>query len=248
MLDYFQKLQEAQIESQKKVTCLLVGAPAVGKTPLLATAPKPVLIHSFDPSGSLSIPRQSDIYIDTSFEDENVTRPQAFKRWHTAYQQLKANKAFDQISTYCVDSLSLFIDSIINEVMINAKSPNSPPGQREWGDIFVTLRKWIKDILSLPCHVILTAHLVSTSDGDGNSIEQMSLPTQMRARIPAMVSEIYRLYLKNIPGIGPTQCIQIMPSPAFPARSKKLMLAGNIEREIVKPNLNEIFNKPSLEG
>ena len=106
-------LQQKERENprRKKLHCLLLGDKGAGKTTFLATAPRPILIHSFDPGGTESIQDFIDaggVFVDTQFERDNLQHPTAYLAWEREFNRLGHSGLFENIGTYAIDSLTTF--------------------------------------------------------------------------------------------------------------------------------------------
>ena len=114
--------------SQGTFSALLVGPKGSGKTRLLGTARGPVLVHSFDPGGSKTLLPEIEaghVIVDSRFEHPDPDGIGRWARWEEEFHFLRQNGTFEQIGTYCVDSLSLMTDSIIRAVIRDRSTTTS---------------------------------------------------------------------------------------------------------------------------
>lgn len=178
-----EKLRTRYSENRgKRFAALLIGEKGVGKTSLLRTARLPVHIDSFDPGGTIVLDDmilKGDIVADTSYEEEDPLAPRAFAEWRRNMEDRVRKKYFNSFSTYCLDSCTLWSDSIMywvqNKADINGSLGllgNAPRRNHDYVPQKVQIQAWLKKIIALPCDVIVTGHLYGiyepykTKEGD----------------------------------------------------------------------------------
>lgn len=200
-----------------KLHALIIGETGSGKTSLLKTCPKPVLVHSFDPGGTQVLKEEianGSIIVDTRYEADTMQSPQAIKLWEKEFNRFKAGGLFDNIATYCIDSLSTMSDAVLWQIM--AKEGRVPPGitggkfiqtqddkgkgmrMQDWSTVLNFYLLLVKSLTSLPCHTILFGHINKERDEMmGNTICSLLVPGQAREKIPIGMSEVYILTDKH---------------------------------------------------
>lgn len=174
---------------------LIYGPMGTGKTNVVRTCRKPVLIHSFDPGGTLTVRDEIEkgtVYADTSFEVEDPMMPTAFASWDKTYHRLKAGGMFDKIGTYVIDSGTTWSSAAMNATLKKAGRPASTPQQNDYLPAMVMLENAIKDITSLPCDVILICHEDTDKDeASGKLFVGPLFIGKLKYRIPILFDEIY---------------------------------------------------------
>jgi hypothetical protein len=148
---------------QKKINILLTGESGTGKTHLARTARRPVHIDSFDPGGTknlLDLEEKGDIIIDSEYENEDPEKPSKFKRWKDMFEFRNSRHYFDKIGTYFLDSSTMWSEAVMNYVLLAAKRPGTAPlWNRDYIPQKVEIHKAMRQIMNLPCDVIVTGHL-----------------------------------------------------------------------------------------
>ena len=180
---------------------ILFGYKGSGKTSFLMTGRKPILIHSFDPGGTLHMWKKhsamieaGDLLIDSRFEEENLMQPKSWELWVREYERLEASKFFDGIGTYAIDTLTLMGDNVLN--WCKDKDPkydnDKVPDRRHYHRQVFYIAEMMKRLTSLPCDVVLTGHAREREDAEGNvRAVELAFTKSGTVKIPAIYEEMY---------------------------------------------------------
>ncbi len=184
-------------KSQDHLHCLIMSQKGIGKTSILETCRKPVLVDSFDPGGSKVLRdaiAKKEIFVDTRYEKEDSKFPSAFSLWEKEFDRRIKENVFKDIGTYCLDSLTFFLDALYNRVGKTKFANDGIPEIKGWALISNTLRDYMKIINNLPCDVIVTGHVVKDKDElAGLFVATIALPPSCQIKIPALFDEYYYL-------------------------------------------------------
>ena len=194
--------------TSKKLHLLLMGDSGSGKTQLIATAPGPIWIHSFDPQGTITVQEEIDsgkIIADTRFEVDDINAPTAYLAWQNEFNRMKHGKIFDNVGTYVIDSFTTMTNSLVWQIMkkegrtppgIQGKMDDSKHGMRiqDWGTLLNMIVMLSRHLAALPCNTILTGHV----DRGKNTLEQITVrgllcPGQGKDHLPINMSECWIL-------------------------------------------------------
>ena len=233
---------------QDLASILMTAESGKGKTFSARTAPKPVHIDSFDPRGTTCVRDlvdSGDVIPDIRFENDDPFNPHAFKLWTKEFEARRVGKYFESIGTYFLDSASTFTEAVMNKIQMDRKAPGTVPlWEKDYHPQKVELRKWFAKIMSLPCHVIVTAHLEPQKDKEGNTVARRFLMTGKGAIvIPLLFDEIWVLENRET-SQGLVYYTMLESTGMFLARSR---LAGTGKLKSVEPtNLRDIFMKAGL--
>ena len=208
-----EKLQQMYADDPRSKTfnAIVYGDIGSGKTYSLKTARRPVLIHSFDPGGTLSIRDEIDkenptIMADIRFEHEDPGNPSMFKEWDEVYHDLKRKSLFEHLGTYVIDSATTWAQCAMNYILqmqgragsvrkgAGAKGTgfHGVPFQDDWLPQMAMMEKALNDFVSLPCDCILTGHDDSDKDEiTGRMFVHLAITGKLKKRIPLLFSEIY---------------------------------------------------------
>lgn len=234
--------------SQATIKVLLTGEPKTGKTYLLRTAPKPVLVHSFDPGGTKVLRPwidKGEVIVDTRWEQSSLSNWQNWNNWRREFRRLKAAGIFDHIGTYAIDSFTTFADSVMDAVMKGSdKKPTWKGGQ--YHDQKRLIRQYINEIKHLPCNVVLTGHLKNENAYDEDAPAQWRLraPGDLTSVIPMLFDEVYLLEARP-QGRKTRYQLKVSAAGTYQAGSR-LLREKAAEKNTFEPDLKAIMREAGL--
>lgn len=180
---------------QESFNLLVYGFSGAGKTRLLKTARRPIVIDSFDPGGTKTIRgaiKEGYVVADTRFEQEDAGNPKAFSLWEAHIRDLERNRVFDNIGTYAIDSLTLWSEALMNEILRRSGRTRGIPQVQDWQLMMNTTRDCIKALTSYPCDLIVTAHVDSDKDEiTGKLFTAPLIAGKLKERLPLLFDELY---------------------------------------------------------
>jgi hypothetical protein len=236
---------------------LIIGNAGKGKTYGMRNAPGPVLLHSFDTGGAISLQDAIDdgtVIADRRFEGDSAVNPFAYRLWEKEFRRLQTGQVFEQIGTYVIDSWTTFSASIMYEILKArgrkpdakldlGKDPDIVPELSDYNVQQKTLMQWVAEICALPCHVVFLAHYLINEDPntkqtyasvmmDGKKFAQM---------VPSLFDEVYYADSKSA-GPGKVDYFyRTVPMGMFNARSR--MSRGGLLGAQEPQNLREVLKK-----
>jgi len=206
--------QENLTKQQNFLRATIYSPKGFGKTHLLRTCPFPIHVDSFDPSGSQTLSdlkTQGKVIADTRYEIDTLQEPKAFDTWVTEFYSREKIGYWQYISTYAIDSLTMFQDAIMNKIRYEA-SKAAPTKEKKalykiddvpWQDMYTKqmnlIYRHIRVMLNLPCHVVLLCHDDQQVDKEGNAKGNLSILTvgKLRKKLPTLFSELWKLEIHN---------------------------------------------------
>ncbi len=198
LMDMFKEESEA---GKRTFNGLVYGGVGAGKSHMVQTLRKPILVHSFDPGGSTlpglrAMQEEGSLLVDTRFEKEDPKKPTVAKLWDSEFQKMTRQKIFDHLGTYVIDSASTWGKCLLNEVLRQANRAGSRPQQNDYGPQMTMIENAIRVCLSAPCDFILLGHdHTEKNDLTGKVKTTVALTGQLKTQIPLLFDEIY--YMEN---------------------------------------------------
>jgi len=185
---------------QTAFRALIFGDVGTGKTKLITTCPRPIHVDSWDPGGTTTIRDQIEegwIVADTRWELDDPDKPTKFAEFEKVFDKRRADGYFNYFGTYVLDSLTTFGDSAMNGLLHRLGRADGIPQSGKGSDNdYVKQQKLIepliRQMLNLPCHVIILAHPDFRQDEDtkAKSIGPKVFG-QLAQKLPLLFSEIY---------------------------------------------------------
>ena len=208
MNEHLERLRKVYMEGthKDKLNALVIGDVGSGKTTLMRTCPRPILIHSFDPGGSRvrTLVEGIDagwIIVDSSFEADYSSKS-TFKLWEAEMNRLLREGVFEEVGTYVLDSLTTWGQCLLNHIILNNTSSRPPSvdgtrmsNQSDYGALGIRGQHCISMLCCLPCNVILTGHLDYLEDEvTGMTRSAVTIPGKvLKVILPLMFDEVYVL-------------------------------------------------------
>jgi len=191
-LDAQQRIEATfAVQPRDKLTALVMGVAGTGKTTLATTCPKPVLLDCFDEGGWRTAELRP--YIERKeilvrvYDKDTWQHPQTFEQWRTDTQKLRSSGFFNFIGTYILDSFTSWSRMLMYEVIKHSKNPTKDhtPGISDYKVQLFNVLDLINNMMSLPCNVLMTAHLSKEIDQlNGGTEFIIDAPPAQRSDIP----------------------------------------------------------------
>lgn len=251
-LQDIQKRMEAAQKS-KKINFLIYGRSGTGKTLAAATAPPPVLLHSFDPGGWKSVQEEIDagkVIFDDRFEQEEVDGKLCYDAWEAEFNALAKDGAFEELGTYVIDSGTFFLQALLDKVVHEAQY--KPGSKRQKGDLIPELQDYnrqqtaalniLRNILNIPCNVIMTGHAdIYVDESDGKVHGSLLATKGLQRKIPSLFDEMYLTQVKAT-SKGKEYQLLVNNDGKFEARTR---IGRRAFDPIEKPNISNLIKKGS---
>jgi len=207
------------------VKAIVYGPAGTGKTPILNTAPRPVLLAT--EAGLLSM-RGSTI---PTYEAYTSQRVDEFFKW---FFNSKETNNFDSLA---VDSISFMADVYL-QAELNGKSKS---GQKKHGlAAYGAMATAVMDHLR-PLYYTKQKHtyLIAKEHMPDNVIKRPYFPgNQLNVEVPGLYDFVLHLGIKNVPVQGQIKAFQTLETYDIMARAR----TGNLD-QYEPPDLNYIIRK-----
>jgi hypothetical protein len=204
------------------VKAVLYGGPGLGKTPMLTTAPNPVIL--FTEPGFLSVRHYNGPgCLATSYKDIRE-----FWQWAIGSQEAR------QFQTKCVDSLSQMAEIILNEEL-----PKHKDGRKAYGEMSQKVMEILNWIYYAPnFHSFMLAKEMSQEKESGQQARPYFPGQDLNIKVPHLFDSVWRIELFKAPDGKVHKVIRTRESYSAFARDR----SGNLN-ELEPPDIGMLFNK-----
>jgi hypothetical protein len=213
------------------------GEHGSGKTHLISTCPKPIVVDSFDPGGSKTLRRmvQEGGIIVNFFEEDNPQQPSTYVKWAKSLQDRARAGYFTEVGTYAIDSFTM-----LGDYALNKHAKGSKPTQPQYQMQQIDLKNALALTRSLPCHFLATGHLIPKYDKEGEmqGFEFLAVGRQ-KTTIPLLFDEIYLMHCSGT-GKALQRKLRIESTSMYATRTR---IGGGILGATEEPNIREILKK-----
>lgn len=165
---HFGSIQELyKTQPQLSFSALIKGLEGVGKTSFICTGPKPILIDSFDPKGTVGIElayaediKAGNLLI-RKFWNEDYEHPTEYIKWEELHDKDKETGFLNYFGTYAIDSFITFLDAMANKLSVYMKRDRRVQklAINDYLVIYDQMKSIVKTCSSYNCNFIMTAHL-----------------------------------------------------------------------------------------
>jgi len=211
------------------VKAIVYGAAGTGKTPILNTAPRPVLLAT--EAGLLSM-RGSTI---PTYEAYTSQRVDEFFKW---FFNSTETKNFDTLG---IDSGSQIADIYLNAALAGtSKQGNKKHGMAAYGEMATNTMEHLRTLYYTRYKHVYMICKEEIADVDYQSLRRPYFPGKvLPIDVPHLYDFIIRLAKTNVPGIvGETLAFQCVGNMNVLARNR----TGNLN-EYEPPHFGELVNK-----
>lgn len=175
--------------------CIIYGPAGTGKTPILNSAPRPVLLAT--EAGLLSM-RGSNI---PTYEGYTPQRVDEFFKW---FFESSETKAFDTLG---IDSGSQMADIYLNAAMKGtSKQGNKKHGQAAYGEMATNTMEHLRTLFYTRYKHVYLICKEQIADTDFQSLRRPYFPGQvLPVDVPHLYDFVIRLAKTNVPGMAGEQ-------------------------------------------
>jgi hypothetical protein len=204
------------------IKVMLYGQYGIGKTPLLATAPLPVIISA--ENGLLSLRRQHVPYIEV----KSIAGLDDAMRWIVQSSEAK------QFYTYGLDSVSEIAETCLAEEKRKTKDPRKAFG--EIIDKVIERVRWFRDMPGKSVVVVAKEEWTKEEDTGITRYRPMMPGQKLGPQLPYFFDEVFRMI--QHPGDPRYRCLCTKTTFQHAARDRSGML-----EEFEQPDLTVVFKK-----
>lgn len=234
-----QPIMSSQLVQDQGVKIVTYAESGIGKTVLVASLPRPVLISA--ERGALSLSKQNldRIYGPTGLSytsDIPVLQIETLKDLEDAYTWCTHPDMQQHYDSIAIDSLSEIAEKCLAHFKPLHKDPRKAYGDMQ-DNMMDVIRKF-RDITGK--HVYMSAKLGKDKDEvSGQTLFGPSMPgTKLGPQVPYLFDEVFRYQIMNDGQGGKTRMLQTQPGLSDVAKDRSGTLA-----EFEFPHLGYIINK-----
>lgn len=212
-----------QLAQRFGVKCVCYGGPGSGKTPLVNTAPRPVLCV-VEPG--LASMRTSSV---PAWIADTPERIDEFFKWFLNSNEVR------NFDTVCVDSISQMAEIYVTRFLKQNKH-----GKAAYGDMSRAMMEHINGMYFMPeKNIYLIAKETIVEEG-GTRKKRPYFPGQdLNVKVPHLFDEVLHLGMKTVPGfVQSIMALQTRETFDTMARDR----TGKLN-EYEEPNLSKLFQK-----
>lgn len=199
------------------------GPAGGGKTPLIATAPRPIMLAT--EAGLLSM-RGTNVPV---WQAHSYERIKEFFDWFFKSHEAK------QFDTLCADSLSQ-----VTEIVLKYHLGRNKDGRKAYGEMASDIMKWLEDLYFMPDKHIYLIGKQEIGEEEGVQTKRPYFAGQeLKVKIPHLFDLIAHIAVVPIQGLAqPQRAIRTKATFGVVARDRSGKLA-----ELEPPDLTKLFNK-----
>jgi len=178
-------LRRASELGQKPIRALIYGEPGVGKTTVLATLPRPLVVLDFEGGAAVRLRGEDNVYI---------AEIGGYKELEEALQELNSLK---DIKSIAFDGFSVFLQALLDALV--QKDGKSNATFVHWNRLTTIAKRIILSLRKPDKHLVFTAFEKQKKDKDTGKVIEIhpDLPTSIRRYLRGLVDLEGRLVLKG---------------------------------------------------
>lgn len=237
-------------EGSTELKILIYGIPGAGKTLLAGSSfdvpeMQPMLYIDIEGGTETLRERYPDIEavrVKNQTDKSGRMLRSGWKQLQELYEAVK--KGEGGYTTVVVDNISEAYQLAMQDVMakVVAENPDRDmdiPGLREYGKAGSQMRRWIRNLRDLDCHVILTGHEQAQTDDNGNVRQYtIAMPGKLPNEIAGFVDMVLYIYTKQDKTEGVYRNIQSQSAGKYIAKDR----TGKLPLILRDPTMKRIYD------
>jgi len=209
-------------EATEYLNVLVYGRSGVGKTKLIETAPKPIIIST--EQGLLSIAGTGIPVLEVEIVDD----------LYEAYNFINTAKNLKKYKTVCLDSISDIAEAVLSDLKKTKKDPRAA-----YGELNTTIADVIRKFRDLPTSTYFIAKSETYENSAGMQAMRPSMPGKSLTNgLSFFFDEVLALRINEDDEDNTYRYLQTQPTLTVDAKDR----SGNLNK-IEKPDLKILFKK-----
>ncbi len=241
-------LKKFQSRPRDNFTALIYGDFGSGKTTMVTTARKPIMIDFFDPCGWALPPVLKGIkegwILPTDYSGDRMKSPTRYREWEAKIQERIQRGFFAGVGTYVIDSATTWSRALMNAITFARGREFGVPAIQDYLVQMNTMIDLIHAIGDVDCDFILTGHMEIEKDEDtGAFISGLALTKGLKQQLPVLFTEKWLLQPQQV-GKKIEYRVLTQNNGKFKAATR---IGGGIFEQFEKPNIRDMLTKAGYE-
>jgi phage nucleotide-binding protein len=205
-------MQLSELRTEGNFKLLLMGDAGIGKTVFATSLPGRTEVLDFDmkaDSAALFWKKDSERLARINVEQfppridrSPIQQLEELISKRYMPQQAKGKMDFD---TLVLDSITTFSAAVLSHIVRsnpgikrNVSAQGQQPGLQDYGILKREFQKLIPGLLSLPCNVVMLAHIATEKDeATGAMLRHTMMDGSFAKELPIYFKEVHRMYIKD---------------------------------------------------
>lgn len=228
---------------------LVYGHEGTGKTRLVITCPKPIVIASFDPGGTTTrdlqpLIKSGDVLVE-DFSGDNRKEAKKFREWELSFGSHVRDGFFEHVGTYVIDSITRWADAMMNDIVKrNGFKNDGIPEQRYYLLQQNTAVDYIGILCDQPCHTLCTGHIgLNKDEVEGRMYTGLLLSGKLADKVPLCFDEKYISRTRNS-AAGVQYQLQTKNDGQYRAETR---MGGGVFEMMEEPDIKALMRKADVD-
>lgn len=229
-------------------TALIYGDFGTGKTTILTTARRPIVIDFFDPKGwklpAIEKGIEAGWILATDFSGDRIGSPTQYKAWQNRLQKWMREGFFENIGTYVIDSVTTWNRAMMNKIVNERGRKYDVPAQQDYLVQMNTIIDIIHALGAQSCDFIMTGHMEVEKDEDtGAFMTNLAVTKGLKRDLPLLFTEKWLLDTVR-KGADVEYRVRTMNDGKYKASTR---IGGGKFDMFEKPDIKYLLNKAGLD-
>lgn len=231
-------------KSRDNFTALIYGPFGSGKTQMLTTAKRPIVIDFFDPKGWINSEVKKGIdegwIFPTDWSCDRLENPRQYANWELRLRSWINSRFLNNVGTYAIDSISTWSRAMMNKIVKAKNRDYGVPAIQDYMVVLNTLIDIIHAMSDQECDFIMTGHMEMEKDEETDGfVSNLALFKSLRRDVPLLFAEKWLL----LPQIAGTKVIYKVLTQNTGRHLASTRIGGGVFDMYEKPDIKYLLEK-----